>query len=104
MTLNVTGEPHSPFPETKPVDIKLDLKRKLYSYPIRDTIEGHETITVSMAVGSSESVQGSATVTIVYDADRTHKVEKIKFTIKVPRFLGAVEDRSRTVEEGGCEP
>ncbi len=53
-----------------------------------------------MAVGSSESVEGRATVTIEYDATRIHKVEKIEFTIEVPPFLAAVEGKGRTVLQG----
>lgn len=84
---NEGGEPHKRFTVTKKVDVKLEPERRDYTYLIAETVAPHDSVKIPVFIGASESITGTASVTIMFEADKSHDVGELEIMIEVPDYV-----------------
>jgi hypothetical protein len=89
--LEAQGRSHQEFAVTQTVDIKVDPERKQYEHRIGHTVDAHDSLTIPVIVGASQSLTGRATLGVAYEDGNVHNVGELGITIEVPEFLRAAE-------------
>jgi hypothetical protein len=83
---NEVGEPHKKFTVTETVDVKLSPGSYDYTYLIAHTVAPHDTVKIPVSVGASESLNGVASVEVVFESDKSHDAGALEVTVEVPDY------------------